>query len=85
MLCRTRGQRTSSRWVAAKRQFIAIDGSPHARYARGRPAEFEYFEIASEWYYNGIHLKQLIERFPDSDLVDDAAYGDWFLLEAAPR
>lgn len=43
-------------------------------YAKARPDEYGYNEFGGEWIYNGKDFHDLIERFPSSPLVDDAAY-----------
>lgn len=43
-------------------------------FARARPDKFEYNEVAGEYNYTGRDLEDLIARFPESDLADDAGY-----------
>ena len=47
---------------------------PDDAYARAHERDYFYNEIAGSWLYTGAHFQQLIDRFPASDLADDAAY-----------
>ena len=47
---------------------------PNDAYGRAHETEYFYNEIAGSWLYTGAHYQQLIDRFPASDLADDAAY-----------
>ena len=47
---------------------------PDAAYAKARPNEYFYNEIAGDWLYRGWHFEQILQRFPASALADDAAY-----------
>lgn len=44
------------------------------RFAKERPDKFRYSEPAGDYFYDGWHFRQILERFPESVLVDDAAY-----------
>lgn len=52
----------------------AVLDSTDAAYAKSRPDEYGYNEVAADWLYNGKDFRDLIKRFPTSPLVDDAAY-----------
>ena len=43
--------------------------------------EYNKGEPAAEYYYNGYHFDKLIELFPDSEYVDDAAFEKTNLLQ----
>jgi hypothetical protein len=43
-------------------------------YVKARPAEFVYNEFHDFYAYNGHHFREIIARYPDSGLADDAAY-----------
>jgi hypothetical protein len=47
---------------------------PTPDYAKARPNEYFYNEIAGDWLYRGWHFEQILQRFATSDLADDAAY-----------
>jgi hypothetical protein len=46
----------------------------YREYAEKNSQEFWYYEMGGIYYYSGFHFKELIKRFPESELVDDAAY-----------
>lgn len=48
--------------------------TPDARYASGRPDVYGYNEVGGNWLYNGVDFQDLIKRFPDHALADEAAY-----------
>ena len=56
---------------------IMLDGSypDEDDYAASRPEEYSYNSIGDNWLYTGRHFRDLIGNHPESDLVDDAAYG----------
>lgn len=58
----------------AKKRFIPELRSPHEAYAKAREGEYWYNEIGGNYLYQGTHFRQLIERFPDHHLADDAGY-----------
>ncbi len=58
----------------AKSVFVPLRADSHAAYARARPAEFAYDEPGGSWVYTGEAFRELIRRFPHSELVEDAAY-----------
>jgi hypothetical protein len=43
-------------------------------YMKARPEHFFYNEFHDFYAYNGHHFRELVRRFPNSDLADDAAY-----------
>jgi hypothetical protein len=43
-------------------------------YVKARPAEFFYNEFHDFYAYNGHHFREIIARYPNSGLADDAAY-----------
>jgi len=43
-------------------------------HARAHPDEYWHAEIWGDYLYNGYHFEELLRRFPDSQLADDAAY-----------
>jgi len=47
-----------------------------AAYAKAHPREFGYFDPDGQYYYNGLHWRELLSRFPQSSLVDSAR---WYL------
>jgi hypothetical protein len=58
----------------AKAAFMPAQRSPEARYVTTHPSEFFFNEPAGAWIYKGTDFRELIRRFPTSDLADDAAY-----------
>ena len=58
----------------AKKRYLPMGGTPEAKYATEREAEYWYNEIGGSYLYTGYHFQQLIERFPNHRLADDAAY-----------
>lgn len=58
----------------AKRLYVGDRGTPQGDYAARHEDEFFYNEIGGNYLYNGKDLKSLIERYPQHDLADDAAY-----------
>jgi len=46
----------------------------NGKYAEQYPKEYKFFGIGNDYYYTGYHFQELIDLFPKSDLVDDAAY-----------
>lgn len=48
--------------------------APGLDYARQRPTEYWYDEPDASYLYSGFHWKQLIERFPQVSLADDAGW-----------
>ena len=58
----------------AKRLFVADRGTPQGNYAARHEDEFFYNEVGGNYLYNGKDLKALVERYPQHDLADDAAY-----------
>ena len=44
------------------------------KYAAAWRKEFFYQELAGRWLYTGWHFKELLRRFPNHKLADDAAY-----------
>lgn len=52
------------------KSYLVVDSA----YAKARPSEFFYNEIAGSWLYSGWHFDELLRRFPQSDLADDAAF-----------
>ncbi|HKR57065.1 MAG TPA: hypothetical protein VJS20_12260 [Gemmatimonadales bacterium] len=47
-----------------------------AGYAKAHPREFGYFDPDGQFYYNGLHWRLLLTRFPQSSLADSAR---WYL------
>jgi hypothetical protein len=43
-------------------------------YMRARPEQFFYNSNHDFYAYNGFHFRELLRRFPESELADDAAY-----------
>jgi len=43
-------------------------------HVKARPAEFVYNEFHDFYAYNGHHFREVIARYPNSGLADDAAY-----------
>ena len=59
---------------AARMYFMPNIGTTHERYARAHPDDYWYNEVGADWLYTGTDLRELIRRFPQHELVDDAAY-----------
>ena len=55
-----------------KLRLYAWDPSEAVR--AGRPDDYFFNEIAGSWLYQGLELRELVERHPDHVLADDAAY-----------
>jgi hypothetical protein len=43
-------------------------------YMKARPDQFFYNEFHDFYAYNGYHFREIVRRFPTSDVADDAAY-----------
>lgn len=48
--------------------------SATVEYMKARPDQFFYNANHDFYAYNGYHFRELLRRFPDSELADDAAY-----------
>ena len=55
---------------------LALEGydSATVAYMKARPDHFFYNELHDFYAYNGWHFHELLRRYPDSALADDAAY-----------
>ena len=51
-----------------------------AAYAKAHSREFGYFDPDGQYYYNGLHWRLLLTRFPQSSLADSAR---WYLAHLA--
>lgn len=58
----------------AKSVFMPARDEHHRDYAIARPAEYIYDEPGGSWGYTGQAFRDLIHRFPESELVEEAAY-----------
>lgn len=58
-----------------RKRFSVIEASnPDAPFARQLPEEFVHSPSDAAYFYTGHHFRELVRRFPDHELADDAAY-----------
>ncbi|MGH7677438.1 MAG: hypothetical protein ACRENU_03155 [Gemmatimonadaceae bacterium] len=58
----------------AKKLFHPDARTPLGDYAKARPTEFFFNEVGGNYLYTGKHFKEIVERYPGHELVDDAEY-----------
>jgi len=66
-------KRAYERWLAR--------GAPTEAYAQAHPYEYKYNEVGADYLYTGYHFRELLNRFPQSEVADSAA---WELTRLSP-
>jgi hypothetical protein len=59
--------------MLARHRFIAIS-MPDTAFAHRHPEEFAYSDPDAGYFYTRFHFRELLRRFPEDELADDAAY-----------
>lgn len=54
-------------------------------YMKARPEHFFYNENHDFYAYNGIHFRELLRRYPHSEVADDAAYQLTDMMDEGPE
>jgi hypothetical protein len=53
---------------------VIMDSDSTAGFPRQHPREFAFSEPDAAYFYTGYHFRELVTRFPQHHLADDAAY-----------